>query len=112
MDKKYLCEHCHTSSLRFEAEAFWDISKQEYKFNVVHIVGKAFCSACDNWVNYKEYEAEPIETGYSPLELNLEEFEKKDLINFILYAHKNNCTFNQAVVKCLEGAIKHYEVSN
>jgi hypothetical protein len=112
MDKMYLCEHCKTSSLSFDAEAFWDISKQEFKynFNKNRFDNKqAFCGVCDNWVTFIESETEPEENGYSSIELNLEEFEKKDLVNFILYAHKNNCTFNEAIIRSLESFIRNNE---
>jgi hypothetical protein len=115
MDKMYLCEHCRTSSLSFDAEAFWDISEQKFKFNFNKNRfdnKQAFCGVCDTWVTFYEYETIPEENGYSSLELDLEEFEKKDLINFILYANKHNCTFNEVIVSSLESFINKNEIQD
>jgi hypothetical protein len=37
-----------------------------------------------------------------PFELDLNEFPKDLLIEFIIYAHEKDLTFNQALVKLLE----------
>lgn len=44
------------------------------------------------------------------MEFDLNEMSKDDLINFIMFAHKHNYTFNQAFVAALEGAIKQMEI--
>ena len=46
---------------------------------------------------------------YSEMEIDLEEWTKKDLINFIIFAHNNNYTFNEAIVHSLESIIDSYE---
>jgi len=112
MDKMYLCKHCRTSSLSFDAEAFWDISKQEFKFNFNKNRfdnKQAFCGVCDNWVTFIESETEPENNGHSSIEFDMEDMEKEDLMNLILYAHKNNCTINEAIIKLLESFIKRNE---
>jgi hypothetical protein len=115
MDKMYLCEHCRTSSLSFDAEAFWDISEQKFKFNFNKNRfdnKQAFCGVCDTWVTFYEYETKSEENGYSSIELNFEKYEKQTLINLILFAHKNNYTFNQAVNELLKSVIEKNEIQN
>ena len=46
-----------------------------------------------------------MDTKYSTIEFNLEELDKEALINLILIAHKNNLTFNDAIVYVLEKAV-------
>jgi peptide subunit release factor 1 (eRF1) len=50
-----------------------------------------------------------MEEKTESIELNLEEMSKKDLINLILFAHKHDYTFNQAIVKALEGILAQEE---
>jgi len=49
------------------------------------------------------------EEQMSNIEFDLNEMSKDDLINFIMFAHKNDYTFNQAFVAALEGAVKQME---
>lgn len=42
-----------------------------------------------------------MNTETSNIDINLEEFDKNTLINLILYTHKFDYTFNEAVVKML-----------
>jgi hypothetical protein len=44
------------------------------------------------------------------MEFDLNEMSKDDLINFIIFAHKHDYTFNQAFVAALEGVVKQYEI--
>lgn len=46
-----------------------------------------------------------MEEKTETIELNLEEMSKKELINLILFAHKHDYTFNQAIVKAIEGIL-------
>jgi hypothetical protein len=115
MDKMYLCEHCRTSSLSFDAEAFWDISEQKFKFNFNKNRfdnKQAFCGVCDTWVTFYEYETDPEENGYSSIELDIEKYDKETLVNLILFAHKNNYTFNQAVNEFLKTVIEKHEIQD
>lgn len=43
------------------------------------------------------------------MEFDLNEMSKEDLINFMLYAHKNNYTINEAIVAALKGVIAEFE---
>ena len=52
-----------------------------------------------------------MNTNYDSIELDLESFEKRDLINLILYAHKHNLTFNDAITKAVSGIVNEEEKS-
>jgi hypothetical protein len=45
----------------------------------------------------------------SNIDIDLYEMSKDDLIALIMFAHKNDYTFNQAFVAALEGAVKQIE---
>ena len=42
-----------------------------------------------------------MEEKMTKMEINLDEFDKDTLIRFIVYAHLNDLTFNQSIVKML-----------
>ena len=46
------------------------------------------------------------------MEIDLEEWSKKDLISFIIFAHNNNYTFNEAIVYALESVVDRFEKEN
>lgn len=45
----------------------------------------------------------------STIEIDLEQLDKDQLINLIMYAHKYDITFNEAIVKSLTSFIEHAE---
>lgn len=45
-----------------------------------------------------------------PIDFDLNSLTKEQLITFILFAHENNITFNEAFVKALESFIDTYQV--
>jgi hypothetical protein len=53
-----------------------------------------------------------MEEKMSNLDIDLEEFSKETLISFIQYAHENDYTMNEAIVKILESVIKQIETEN
>jgi hypothetical protein len=46
-----------------------------------------------------------MEQETEEMSFDLNEMSKEDLINFIMFAHKNNYTINEALVKSLEQII-------
>lgn len=49
------------------------------------------------------------EKKFSEIEIDLESWSKTDLINFIIFAHNNNYTFNEAIVYALESVVDRFE---
>lgn len=45
------------------------------------------------------------------IDFNLEDLSKDELITFILYAHKYDITFNEAIVKALTEFVKRNEIT-
>lgn len=46
------------------------------------------------------------------LEINLDEYPKNLLIRFIIFAHENNLTFNEALVKLLTDYLPKLEMED
>lgn len=50
-----------------------------------------------------------LETKMSTMDIDLREFSKETLINFIIIAHDYDLTFNETFVKILSEAVENYE---
>ena len=52
------------------------------------------------------------EEKMTKMEINLDEFDKDTLIRFIIYAHLNDLTFNESIVKLMSDSLPELEKEN
>jgi transcription elongation factor Elf1 len=54
--KTYNCKCCGSKNVSFDANAKWNVEKQEFEFELQKFYLEeemAFCDVCDNWTDFE-----------------------------------------------------------